>query len=43
VADGYTSIQSGAGYEIFLDGLVAWYVATGIEVEAHYGRKVLPF
>lgn len=32
-----------AGYEIFLDGLVAWYVATGIEVEAHYGKKILPF
>ena len=43
VADGYTSIQSAAGWEIFLDGLVAWYVATGIEVEAHYGRKILPF
>ncbi len=43
VAAGMTSIQSAAGYEIFIDGLVAWYVATGIEVEAHYGKKILPF
>ena len=31
-----------AGYEIFFDGLLAWYVATAIEVESHYGRKILP-
>lgn len=43
IAYGMTSIQTAAGYEIFLDGLVAWYVATGIEVEAHYGKKILPF
>ncbi|MDE1853311.1 MAG: acetate uptake transporter [Thaumarchaeota archaeon] len=42
VAAGATSIQSAAGYEIFLDGLIAWYVATAILVEAHYGRKILP-
>lgn len=36
-------LTTATGYEIFLDGLVAWYVATGIEVEAHYGKKILPF
>lgn len=43
IAAGATGITTASGWEIFLDGLVAWYVATGIEVEAHYGRKILPF
>ena len=38
-----STLTTVTGYEIFLDGLVAWYVATGIEVEAHYGKKILPF
>jgi succinate-acetate transporter protein len=38
-----TTFTTFAGYEIFVDGLLAWYVATAIEVEAHYGRKLLPF
>lgn len=47
VAYGGTSISTtfvtATGYEIFIDGLLAWYVATAIEVETHYGRKLLPF
>ncbi len=38
-----STLTTVTGCEVFLDGLVAWYVATGIEVEAHYGRKILPF
>lgn len=38
-----STLTNVTGWEIFLDGLVAWYVATGIEVEAHYGKKILPF
>ena len=30
------------GWEIFLTGLVAWYIATAILVNGVYGRKVLP-
>jgi succinate-acetate transporter protein len=31
-----------AGWEIFVTGLVAWYIATAILVNGVYGRKVLP-
>lgn len=31
-----------AGWEIFITGLVAWYIATAILVNGVYGRKVLP-
>jgi succinate-acetate transporter protein len=31
-----------AGVEIFITGLVAWYIATAILVNGVYGRKVLP-
>jgi succinate-acetate transporter protein len=30
------------GWEIFLTGLVAWYIATAILINGVYGRKVLP-
>jgi succinate-acetate transporter protein len=33
---------SAAGWEIFITGLVAWYIATAILVNGVYGRKVLP-
>jgi succinate-acetate transporter protein len=32
-----------AGWEIFITGLVAWYIATAILVNGVYGRKVLPY
>jgi len=31
-----------AGWEIFITGLAAWYIATAILVNGVYGRKVLP-
>jgi hypothetical protein len=31
-----------AGWEIFVTGLAAWYIATAILVNGVYGRKVLP-
>jgi succinate-acetate transporter protein len=31
-----------AGWEIFITGLVAWYVATATLVNTMNGRKVLP-
>ncbi|MGI0071534.1 MAG: acetate uptake transporter [Thermoplasmata archaeon] len=37
-------LLSATGIITFLDGAVAWYVATGILTAAHHdGRKVLPF
>jgi hypothetical protein len=43
IAAGVTGITTLTGYEIFLDGLIAWYVATAIVVEAHFRKKILPF
>jgi len=31
-----------AGWEIFITGLVAWYIAMATLVNTVYGRKVLP-
>jgi len=31
-----------AGWEIFVVGLLAWYIATATLTNAVYGRKVLP-
>ncbi|MEM0272208.1 MAG: acetate uptake transporter [Thermoprotei archaeon] len=42
VSAGATSIAKAAGWEIFITGLVAWYVATAIEMNTNYGRKILP-
>jgi succinate-acetate transporter protein len=42
ISAGITSIATASGWEIFLTGLVAWYVATAIEVNTNYGRKILP-
>lgn len=43
-----TTVSSGqweaSGIEIFIVGLAAWYVATGILTSAHYGgKKVIPY
>jgi len=42
VAAGMSTIEKAAGWEIFLTGLVAWYVAMAVETNANYGRKILP-
>lgn len=42
VAAGVSTIAKAAGWEIFLTGLVAWYVAMAVETNANYGRKILP-
>ena len=39
---GLSGIATAAGWEIFLTGLVAWYVAMAVETNANYGRKILP-
>jgi succinate-acetate transporter protein len=39
---GVSGITTAAGWEIFLTGLVAWYVAMALETNANYGRKILP-
>jgi succinate-acetate transporter protein len=42
VSAGMSTLTKAAGFEIFLTGLVAWYVAMAIETNANYGRKILP-
>jgi uncharacterized protein len=42
VAAGMSTITQVAGWEIFLTGLVAWYVAMAVETNTNYGRKILP-
>jgi succinate-acetate transporter protein len=42
VSAGMSSITKAAGWEIFLTGLVAWYVAMAVETNTNYGRKILP-
>jgi len=39
---GYSSIQPAAGWEIFIVGLLAWYIATATLVNTVSGKKVLP-
>ncbi len=39
---GMSAIATAAGWEIFLTGLVAWYVAMAVETNTNYGRKILP-
>ena len=39
---GLSGIEKAAGWEIFLTGLVAWYVAMAEETNTNYGRKILP-
>jgi succinate-acetate transporter protein len=40
VAGGFSKVAT--GWEIFVTGLVAWYIATAILVNGVYGRKILP-
>ena len=42
ISAGATSLVTATGWEIFITGLVAWYVATAIEINTNYGRKILP-
>ena len=39
---GLSGIAKAAGWEIFLTGLAAWYVAMATETNVNYGRKILP-
>jgi len=42
VSAGVANLAKASGIEIFLTGLVAWYVAMAVETNANYGRKILP-
>jgi len=42
VSAGMSSMAKAAGWDIFLTGLVAWYVAMAVETNANYGRRILP-
>ena len=42
IAAGASGITTASGWEIFLTGLVAWYVAMADETNTNYGKKILP-
>jgi len=42
VSAGMSSIEKVAGWEVFVTGLVAWYLALAAVTNENYGRKILP-
>jgi hypothetical protein len=42
VSAGVSGMAKVAGWEIFLTGLIAWYVAMAVETNTNFARKSLP-